>query len=173
MTLYFLPNGVMGIFRRPQGRNATLDVKALQTTAPPEMAASRGASLELRSISRAFGGVKAVRDGSFKVEAGSIHALIGPNGAGKTTIVNIISGFYRPASGEILLDGAPPSAGSHGRCRPPRHRRTFQTIKLFGDMTVLEHVMVGFSSRPAPGSGRRCCRARRARRTAISPPRAS
>jgi branched-chain amino acid transport system permease protein len=151
LTLYFLPSGVMGMFRRKPGRNAAApDVKAIPTPTQ-ELAASRGASLELRSISRAFGGVKAVRDASFKVEAGTIHALIGPNGAGKTTIINIITGFYQPSSGEILLDGAAPRVGSMDAAARLGIARTFQTIKLFGEMTVLEHVMVGFSSTSSAG----------------------
>ncbi len=151
LTLYFLPSGVMGMFRRKPGRNAAApDVKAIPM-ATQELAASRGASLELRSISRAFGGVKAVRDASFKVEAGTIHALIGPNGAGKTTIINIITGFYQPSSGEILLDGAAPRVGSMDAAARLGIARTFQTIKLFGEMTVLEHVMVGFSSTSSAG----------------------
>jgi branched-chain amino acid transport system permease protein len=151
LTLYFLPNGVMGISRRPQGR----DTAAIDGKAPPaparEMAESRGASLELRAITRVFGGVKAVRDTSFKVEAGSIHALIGPNGAGKTTIINIITGFYQPDSGEILLDGAAHKVDTMDAAARFGIVRTFQTIKLFGEMTVLEHVMVGFSSRSSAG----------------------
>ena len=151
LTLYFLPSGVMGIFHRRQGSIATpIDANVLQH-APQEMAATRGASLELRSISRAFGGVKAVNEASFKVEAGSIHALIGPNGAGKTTIINIITGFYQPSSGEILLDGAAFRTGSLDAAARLGIARTFQTIKLFGAMTVLEHVLVGFSSRSSAG----------------------
>ena len=174
LTLYFLPSGVMGMFRRKPGRNAAApDVKAIPT-ATQELAASRGASLELRSISRAFGGVKAVRDASFKVEAGTIHALIGPNGAGKTTIINIITGFYQPSSGEILLDGAAPRVGSMDAAARLGIARTFQTIKLFGEMTVLEHVMVGFSSTSSAGLWSALLgRARGWRRTANSRPRAS
>ena len=151
LTLYFLPNGVMGMFRRTQGRDVVdVDVKALQATLQ-ELAPSHGASLELRTISRSFGGVKAVREASFKVEAGTIHALIGPNGAGKTTIINLITGFYRPTSGEILLDGASLKVGSMDAAARLGVARTFQTIKLFGEMTVIEHVLVGFASISSAG----------------------
>ncbi len=151
LTLYFLPNGVMGMFRRPQGRaTPKIDAEPAQD-ASRDMAASRGASLELRAISRTFGGVAAVREASFKIEAGAVHALIGPNGAGKTTIINLITGFYRASSGEILLDGAPLNVSSMDGAARLGIARTFQTIKLFGEMTVLEHVLVGVSSSSRAG----------------------
>jgi neutral amino acid transport system ATP-binding protein len=100
------------------------------------------ASLQVRDIVRAFDGVRAVDGASLDVEAGSITGLIGPNGAGKSTLFNCISGFLRPQSGRVLLDGKRID-------RRPPHRiahvglvRTFQTPRALTRMTVLENVML-------------------------------
>jgi branched-chain amino acid transport system permease protein len=152
LTLYFLPNGVMGAFRRAQRwDSAAIDATKASQMTSHELAPSHGASLELRAISRSFGGVKAVHEASFKVDRGTIHALIGPNGAGKTTIINLITGFYRPTSGEILLDGTVLRIGSMDAAARLGVARTFQTIKLFGEMTVFEHVLVGFANTSSAG----------------------
>ncbi|GAA3615600.1 ABC transporter ATP-binding protein [Marihabitans asiaticum] len=102
----------------------------------------RGVVLEARNIVMRFGGLTAVDDVSFQVHEGEIVGLIGPNGAGKTTFFNCLTGMYKPTSGEVTLGG---------RALPPRPRavvtagmaRTFQNIRLFGNMTALENVMVG------------------------------
>jgi branched-chain amino acid transport system ATP-binding protein len=99
--------------------------------------------LELDSLERAFGGLRAVDGASFALGAGEIHGLIGPNGAGKTTILNLVSGLLRPTGGAIRLGGAPID-------RLPPHRvaalgvtRTYQSIRLFPDLTALDNVIVG------------------------------
>ena len=100
------------------------------------------ALLEVRNLKRSFGGIEAVADVSFDVEAGSIHGLIGPNGSGKTTIFNVLSGYYAPSAGEIVFDGR--SIGS----KPPHEivavgiARTFQNLRLFHTLTVRENVQV-------------------------------
>ncbi len=99
--------------------------------------------LELRSVDRVFGGLRAVDGAGFGLGAGEIRGLIGPNGAGKTTIINMISGLLRPTGGSILLDGAPID-------RLPPHRiaalgvtRTYQNIRLFPDLSAADNVLVG------------------------------
>jgi branched-chain amino acid transport system ATP-binding protein len=99
--------------------------------------------LEVRGLSKRFGGLQAVRDVSFRVEKGTVKSLIGPNGAGKTTLFNLVSGVLPADEGEVLLRGE----ALNGR---PAHRiaalglsRTFQQIRLFAQMTALENVMVG------------------------------
>jgi len=99
--------------------------------------------LSVRGISKRFGGLQAVNDLSFDIATGSIKALIGPNGAGKTTIFNLISGFLRPDSGEILFGGAEIQALSSCEVAVLGMVRTFQHIRLFPKMTVLENIMVG------------------------------
>ena len=101
-----------------------------------------------------FGGLQALRDVSLRVEPGTIHALIGPNGAGKTTLINVVTGFYPADSGEILVDGHPAAFSSMDGAARAGIVRTFQTIKLFGDMTVLDHVVIGCARHARRGSAR-------------------
>jgi branched-chain amino acid transport system permease protein len=72
-----------------------------------------------------------------------VHAVIGPNGAGKTTLVNVLTGFYQPSEGRVLIDGQPRALTSLHASARLGLARTFQTIKLFGDMSVLDHVVIG------------------------------
>ncbi len=99
--------------------------------------------LELKDISMRFGGITAVNGFSMPVEEGVIVGLIGPNGAGKTTVFNMITGFYRPVSGEVLFKGRPVTGlRPHKICRVGI-ARTFQNIRLFNTSTALQNVMVG------------------------------
>jgi branched-chain amino acid transport system ATP-binding protein len=100
--------------------------------------------LEVNNLSKSFGGLRAVREVTFDVEEGTIHGIIGPNGAGKTTLFNCIAGSIRPLSGgTILFNGRPIHHLPPHRVAACGIARTFQTIKLFSRMTVLENVMVG------------------------------
>jgi ABC-type branched-subunit amino acid transport system ATPase component len=99
--------------------------------------------LELRDINKSFGGIKAVERLSFQVDEGQIMGLIGPNGAGKTTIINLITGFYRPTSGTILFEGKDITFSSIYNAGRIGIARTFQNIRLFKRMTVLENVLIG------------------------------
>ncbi len=109
------------------------------------------ALLTVEGLNMSFGGLRAVKDVSFTVAEGSIKALIGPNGAGKTTLFNLISGYLKPKSGVIVFDGreiqgmAPHQIASFGIAR------TFQHIRLFPGMTVLENVMVGLHTHTRSG----------------------
>jgi ABC-type branched-subunit amino acid transport system ATPase component len=100
------------------------------------------AGLQVRDVVRAFGGVRAVDCASFEVEAGSITGLIGPNGAGKSTLFNCISGFLRPQSGRVLLDGKRIDRRTPHRIAQAGLVRTFQTPRALTRMTVLENVML-------------------------------
>ena len=99
--------------------------------------------LELDGIGISFGGLRAVDDLSFKVRRGEIVGLIGPNGAGKTTVFNMITGVYRPTDGHIRWHGRDITGLAPHRVAEAGIRRTFQTIRLFQDMTVLENVIAG------------------------------
>ena len=99
--------------------------------------------IETRDLTIIFGGLTAVKDFNAKIHKESIVGLIGPNGAGKSTCFNMISGFYKPNRGQILFNGADITGISpHEVCRSGI-ARTFQNIKLFGNGTVLQNVMVG------------------------------
>lgn len=100
--------------------------------------------LQARGLHKSFGGVKAVSDISFDVPAGSIYAVIGPNGAGKSTLLNLISGIYQTEAGSLSFSGADLSRISAHRRVRLGIARTFQKIRLFKQLSVLENVIAGF-----------------------------
>ena len=99
--------------------------------------------LKVQNIFKSFDGVKAVNDLSFEVEKGTVTALIGPNGSGKTVTFNLITGFYRPASGNIYFEEREITNLAPYKIFNAGVGRTFQNIRLFPQMTVLENVMLG------------------------------
>jgi branched-chain amino acid transport system ATP-binding protein len=101
------------------------------------------ALLEVRDLSIQFGGVKAVQNVSFSIDAGIVYAVIGPNGAGKTTLFNLITGIYVPTSGSILLDGQPIQGKSPDVLAQQGVARTFQNLQICMNMSAVENVMVG------------------------------
>lgn len=107
--------------------------------------------LAINAIGKSFGGLIALNNVSFSVDGGSISALIGPNGAGKTTLLNIISGIFPPDIGKISFSGTTISNLPATKIARAGISRTFQQVELFGDMTVLENVMVGRYSRTRSG----------------------
>src|SRR5262249_46231721 len=125
VTLYFLPNGVMGLLERRGA--APAGGRSARHAVQPDFAATAGASLELDNVSKNFGGLQALRDVSFRVAPGSIHALIGPNGAGKTTLINVITGFYRTDGGAVLING---QAANISRCTMPHAAASFAPFRL-------------------------------------------
>jgi branched-chain amino acid transport system ATP-binding protein len=102
-----------------------------------------GARLELEGVGKTFRGLRAVHDVSFTVPAGAIYALIGPNGAGKTTIFNMIAGVYTPTTGTVALDGRTISGLRPDRVCSAGVGRTFQIVKPFKGLSVLENVTIG------------------------------
>ena len=101
------------------------------------------AQLEIRDVSKSFGGVQAVITVSLDVQQGELLSVIGPNGAGKTSLLNMISGFYHPDSGRIVLEGADVTDFAPSRIAERGVGRTFQNIALFRGMTVLDNLMLG------------------------------
>ncbi len=103
--------------------------------------------MELRDVTKRFGGLAAVQDVSLSIMPGEIISIIGPNGAGKTTVFNLITGIYRPTAGDILLEGRTLVGLSPDHVVRRGITRTFQNIRLFNNMTVLENVLVGYHTR--------------------------
>lgn len=105
------------------------------------------ALLEVKNLGISFGGLRAVDDFNVTIKKGQLYGLIGPNGAGKTTIFNLLTGVYRPTDGSILLDGKNIVGLKPHKICQAGISRTFQNIRLFDKMTVLDNVKVGLNSR--------------------------
>ena len=101
------------------------------------------ALLEVRNIGISFGGLKAVNDFSLTIEKGQLYGLIGPNGAGKTTVFNLLTGVYKPDTGSIFLDGKNLTGKKTIEINQAGIARTFQNIRLFKDLSVLDNVKAG------------------------------
>jgi branched-chain amino acid transport system ATP-binding protein len=99
--------------------------------------------LNIEGVNKRFGGLQALTDVRIKINKGQIYGLIGPNGAGKTTFFNVITGLYQPDTGTFELAGKPYSPSAPHAVAKAGIARTFQNIRLFGEMTALENVMVG------------------------------
>lgn len=106
---------------------------------------------ECRTLVKDFGGLRAVNEFDLRIEEGEIVSLIGPNGAGKTTFFNLVTGFYPFDSGEIIFDGKSLGGKTPHEITKMGIGRTFQTVRLFPNMTILENVMVGQHSRGSSG----------------------
>jgi branched-chain amino acid transport system ATP-binding protein len=136
-----------------------------------DMKAAEGETLlQTNELTVKFGGLTALDAVTFGIKRGEILGLIGPNGAGKTTCFNAITGVYRPSSGSVTFDGAP--LGNIKRHQITRRgiARTFQNIRLWGEMTALENVVVGTDARhhtSVPGALIRTSRHRREEKSAI------
>ncbi len=100
--------------------------------------------LEVRNVSKIFGGLVAVNKVDLVVQEGAIASIIGPNGAGKTTLFNCISGFYQPEIGEVFFDGESIRGVLTDKISAKGIARTYQNIRLFKNMTAVENIMVGF-----------------------------
>jgi branched-chain amino acid transport system ATP-binding protein len=143
-----------------RGRNIPLPQPSVGTTTGASPAAAPGAqTLEARELRVHFGGVRAVDGVDLTLHQGEILGLIGPNGAGKTTLVNALSGFQKPTGGRVLLNGYDVTGWSPHRLARRGLTRTFQSVRLFPGLTVLENVELG-----GVGVGLRRPAARRAAR---------
>ncbi len=107
--------------------------------------------LNISGVNKRFGGLQALTDVRIQIAKGQIYGLIGPNGAGKTTFFNVITGLYQPDTGTFELDGKAYSPSAPHAVAKAGIARTFQNIRLFGEMTALENVMVGRHVRTRQG----------------------
>ena len=101
------------------------------------------ALLEVKNLCISFGGLKAVDDFSVSIEKGQLYGLIGPNGAGKTTVFNLLTGVYKPDKGSIVLDGKNITGRKTTEINQDGIARTFQNIRLFKELSVLDNVKAG------------------------------
>ncbi len=144
LIMVFLPDGLWGLthrLRRPApvaaGAVAPLPLLSQRGTETAEIA------MAINGLAKHFGGLKALDGVDMAVRRGTVHALIGPNGSGKTTFINVVTGLYRPTAGRIAIAGQDVTGTApHQRTRRGL-ARTFQNIRVFRGMTVLENVMVG------------------------------
>jgi branched-chain amino acid transport system ATP-binding protein len=143
----------------PESSQPALDEEALDALqidadiaegAAPERAIAVGLGeniMEIKNLTMKFGGLTALDDVSFDIKRGEILGLIGPNGAGKTTAFNAMTGVYKPTSGQVSLDGQSVLGRTRHNITRLGLARTFQNIRLFGEMTALENVVVGLDAR--------------------------
>ena len=144
LIMVFMPTGLWGMLSRLAGP------PRLRERGPPERLTlgdpnqvEGGLLLEIKGLAKHFGGLKALDGVDISVERGKVHALIGPNGSGKTTMLNVLSGIYRPTRGEVLVDGVKVSGLPPHALAAAGVGRTFQNIRLFHSLTVLENVVIG------------------------------
>jgi branched-chain amino acid transport system permease protein len=156
VTIVFLPKGIVGSLRQMPAFRRWRPPPAAISPDPSVLEFARGGAgpglvLAVRGLGKSFGGVRALSGVDLAIAPGTVHGLIGPNGSGKSTFVNVVTGVYRPDSGEVLLgERALPPQGPHRMARRGI-TRTFQSIRLFGDLSVLDNVMVGFHLQLACG----------------------
>ncbi|MFI6070285.1 ATP-binding cassette domain-containing protein [Actinoplanes sp. NPDC051343] len=150
LVVVFAPSGLAGLPMRWQAalarrRGHTVSAARMRPFTPYEGEASAGSSttiLRVDGISKEFRGLRALDDVSLSVTAGEIRGVVGPNGSGKTTLFNVVSGLYRPSRGRIEFRGRDMTARAPYRLARAGLARTFQNLRLFGDLTVRENVMV-------------------------------
>lgn len=151
-ALYFMPGGVMGLLSsifRKRSKATPAEARAPHPTSIGP--GGTGELLVVQNVSKNYGGVKPAQDISFRVQRGHIHALIGPNGAGKSTMINILTGVIEPSAGSVrFLSEEVAGKPVHEICRMGMGR-TFQNLRLFADLTVLDNVMLGRHTRMKNG----------------------
>jgi branched-chain amino acid transport system ATP-binding protein/branched-chain amino acid transport system permease protein len=143
----YLPRGLAGLISFPiAARPPKLAAAEPESIAAITPTCTRDVSspmLEVLNVGKSFAGLVALNNISFAVETGSIHGVIGPNGAGKTTLFNVVTSVFPPSSGEVRFKGARISGIPAHRVARLGVARTFQNVRLFGDQTVLENVVIG------------------------------
>ncbi len=148
LVMVFLPEGIWGLVARLARRIAgptapTTVTEAEPLVVAPPRAGAMGPLLRTEGLTKRFGGVRAVDAVDVAVQPGEVHALIGPNGSGKSTLLNLLNAIYTPTGGRILFHGRPIQRLAPHRIAAAGMARTFQNIRLFKDLTVLENVMIG------------------------------
>ncbi len=151
-ALYAMPRGITGLFAK-WFRRAPAPLESSAQRLPPRRIGpqAEGELLEVSHVDKSFGGVRPAQDVSFVLQRGHIHALIGPNGAGKSTMINMLSGVIAPSAGRITFLGQDVSARPmHAICRMGMGR-SFQNLRLFSELSVLDNVLLGRHTRMSNG----------------------
>jgi branched-chain amino acid transport system permease protein len=150
-ALYVMPGGVMGVINQLVRKQEPSEIKTeVKNEEQVQLELSSGGSSELlkvEAISKAYGGVKPAQNVSFMLKRGHVHALIGPNGAGKSTMINMLTGIVPPDSGSIEFVGKSVVGKPTPAICALGMGRTFQNLRLFGDLSVLDNVMLGRHTR--------------------------
>ncbi len=153
-VVYYLPDGIVGFVFRIVARlrpglvhaHAVISAKGSSegawSAAAPSVEPGR-ALLEVQNVVMQFGGLKALNEVNLAVMPGTIHGLIGPNGSGKSTMMNVLTGIYVPTSGDVRLEGRSIAGQNSPQIAAAGIARTFQNVQLFGELTLVENVMVG------------------------------
>ncbi len=154
-ALYVMPGGIMGVLHRFRSHApehpAQSHAGSEPQWAPHQSPSDSPELLRVESVCKAYGGVKTAQDVSFQLRRGHLHALIGPNGAGKSTMINMLTGIVAPDSGRIVfMDQDIMGQATHAICAMGMGR-TFQNLRLFGDLSVLDNVMLGRHARMSNG----------------------
>jgi len=149
VTIVFLPDGIVGSLMKTRalGWLRRTPPVALPDPAGRDLVAmdkARDPVIAVRGLTKDFGGVRALNNVTLAVQPGMVHGLIGPNGSGKSTFVNVLTGLYQPSAGAIELHGQAIERIKPHRMAQLGVTRTFQSIRLFSDLSVLDNVMAGF-----------------------------
>jgi branched-chain amino acid transport system permease protein len=153
-ALYVMPRGVTGVFDQLRQRRSLGNSANVGKPEDIEVAVCRtgeGELLNVENVSKSFGGVMPAQNISFKLKRGHVHALIGPNGAGKSTMINMLTGIIEPTSGSIRFLGRNVVGDPPHQISSAGMARTFQNLRLFGDLSVLTNVMLGRHARMSKG----------------------
>jgi ABC-type branched-subunit amino acid transport system ATPase component/ABC-type branched-subunit amino acid transport system permease subunit len=146
-VVYYLPDGIFGFLKQiVPARRAKLAVAASDSAdwaAGVTIAATGAALLNVEQVVMQFGGLNALDRVDLSVRAGTVHGLIGPNGSGKSTMMNVLTGIYTPTGGGIAFAGHSIAGRTPSEIAGRGIARTFQNVQLFGELTLLENVMVG------------------------------
>lgn len=154
-ALFFMPGGVMGVVNQLlRSKKAPAAADVTNDGGTVSLTLTKGGSdelLKVEAVSKAYGGVKPAQNVSFCLKRGHVHALIGPNGAGKSTMINMLTGIVPPDSGAVTFIGQNVvGRPAHAICALGMGR-TFQNLRLFGDLSVLDNVMLGRHTRMTNG----------------------
>ena len=147
-VVFYLPDGIYGYVRRLLRIREHAVIEAagagdkIWAASPPKVAAGQNL-LEVKQVVMQFGGLKALNQVDIAVRPGTIHGLIGPNGSGKSTMMNVLTGIYVPTAGDVVLEGTSIAGKKSPHIAAAGIARTFQNVQLFGELTLIENVMVG------------------------------